>query len=168
MPTFCRAPSRGPRRRDRRAARKALGPEERGAAAVEFGLILPLLVLLVFGIIEFGAAWSQNTDVRHGAREAGRLAAVNYDPLVETGAAQTATMVATACSRMGNDNGATVAMAFAAETETNIGDVVVVTVEQPFNSITGFVPISETLRSTIELRLERPATWAPTTTPIPC
>ncbi|MDH3756048.1 MAG: pilus assembly protein, partial [Acidimicrobiia bacterium] len=50
---------------------------ERGAAAVEFAIVLPLLVLVIFGTVEFGAAWSQKTDVNHGAREAARLAAVN-------------------------------------------------------------------------------------------
>ncbi len=30
------------------------GREDRGAAALEFGLILPILVMLVFGVIAFG------------------------------------------------------------------------------------------------------------------
>ena len=46
---------------------------ERGAAAVEFALILPLLVMLVFGIIEFGRGYNAKIEltgaVREGARE---------------------------------------------------------------------------------------------------
>ncbi len=32
-------------------------PNERGVSAVEFALILPLLVLITFGIIEFGTVY---------------------------------------------------------------------------------------------------------------
>lgn len=50
---------------------------ERGANLVEFALVAPLIFLLLFGTIEFGWAFAQNLDVKHTAREAGRLAAVN-------------------------------------------------------------------------------------------
>lgn len=51
--------------------------DERGANLVEFALVAPLLFALLFGMIEFGWAFAQNLDVKHTAREAGRLAAVN-------------------------------------------------------------------------------------------
>lgn len=43
---------------------------------VEFALILPLLVLVVFGIIEFGATFNNYQAVRQGVREAAREGAV--------------------------------------------------------------------------------------------
>lgn len=45
---------------------------ERGAAAVEFALILPVLLLLLLGIIEFGAAYNAQILVTNAAREAAR------------------------------------------------------------------------------------------------
>jgi Flp pilus assembly protein TadG len=48
-----------------------------GAAIVEFALITPLVVLLVFGVIEFGIAYNQQIELRSAAREGGRLAAVD-------------------------------------------------------------------------------------------
>lgn len=50
---------------------------ERGAAAVEFGLIAIVLFTLLFGVIQFGIwfwAWQAGG---HAAREAARAAAVN-------------------------------------------------------------------------------------------
>jgi Flp pilus assembly protein TadG len=56
------------------------GRRERGASIVEFAIVAPLLFLLLFGIIDFGWAFSQNLDVKHAAREGARLAAVNAAP----------------------------------------------------------------------------------------
>jgi Flp pilus assembly protein TadG len=49
---------------------------ERGAAAVEFALIAPLLFMLIFGIIQFGLAWSEKEVFIQAAREGARYAAV--------------------------------------------------------------------------------------------
>jgi Flp pilus assembly protein TadG len=50
---------------------------DKGAAVVEFAVLAPLLLLLLLGIIEFGWLFGQLNDVRHGAREGARFAAVN-------------------------------------------------------------------------------------------
>jgi len=50
--------------------------EEKGASAVEFAVILPLLILLIFGIIEFGRMYNAYLALTHAAREGARLAAV--------------------------------------------------------------------------------------------
>jgi Flp pilus assembly protein TadG len=49
---------------------------ERGAAAVEFALILPILVLLVFGIVEFAIAYNHQQGLHAAAREGARVAAL--------------------------------------------------------------------------------------------
>jgi Flp pilus assembly protein TadG len=48
----------------------------RGQAVIEFALILPLLLLLCFGITEFGRAWMTMNILTSAAREGVRLAAV--------------------------------------------------------------------------------------------
>ena len=48
---------------------------EGGAAAVEFVLVVPVLVIFVFGIIGFGIAFMQMQTIRGALREGGRAAA---------------------------------------------------------------------------------------------
>lgn len=50
---------------------------ERGAVAVEFVLVLPLLILLVFGIVEFGRGYNAKVTLTHAAREAVREYTIN-------------------------------------------------------------------------------------------
>lgn len=56
--------------------KRARPGRERGAAAVEFALLLPLLLLIVFGIIDFGRALNTQITLTQAAREGARLAAL--------------------------------------------------------------------------------------------
>ncbi len=49
---------------------------QRGQAMVEMALILPILILLIFGIIEFGRIFASYLMVNNAAREGARYAAV--------------------------------------------------------------------------------------------
>ena len=49
---------------------------QRGAATVELALVLPLFLLVVFGMIEFGLTYNNYISLRQGAREATRQGAV--------------------------------------------------------------------------------------------
>ncbi len=49
---------------------------ERGAVAVEFALIVPLLMLLVFGIMEFGYMLNRDTVVSNASRDGARVASL--------------------------------------------------------------------------------------------
>ena len=49
---------------------------EAGQALVEFALVVPLLLLLVVGVIEFGRAWNVSQAVNYAARQGARTAAV--------------------------------------------------------------------------------------------
>jgi Flp pilus assembly protein TadG len=53
---------------------------ERGQALIEFALVLPLVLLLVFGVIDVGRAVNYWNDTTHLANEAARYAAVNNCP----------------------------------------------------------------------------------------
>jgi hypothetical protein len=53
--------------------------EERGAAALEFGLVFPLVIMVIFGIIQYGYHfWSLHTAAAT-AREAARMLIVGTD-----------------------------------------------------------------------------------------
>jgi Flp pilus assembly protein TadG len=137
--------------------------KERGANLVEFALIAPLLIMLVMGIIDFGWILSTQQDVRHGAREAARLAAVN--------AGSTATMATMVCDAMNVSSGAEVTFSYAGSTIGSSGSVVL---EAPVTSLTGFATLPfanaiypTTFTETVDFRLEQPATWIPGTG-VPC
>lgn len=56
-----------------------------GAAALEFALVLPVLVLILFGIIDYGLYFSNNIDAESGVQTAARQAIVgNLDPTCTT------------------------------------------------------------------------------------
>jgi Flp pilus assembly protein TadG len=129
---------------------------EKGAALVEFAVLAPLLIILVLGIVEFGWLFGQYNDVRHGAREGARFAAVNAGDSSEVrdtvcsamdGLDAGMTLITIELDRDGDDRGDTGTIAVTAEVSSLSGVPL----------ISGFLP-SE-LSSAIEFRLEQPATW---------
>jgi Flp pilus assembly protein TadG len=52
------------------------GERDRGAAMVELALILPILILLLVGIIEFGIAYNRQITIQGAAREGARALAL--------------------------------------------------------------------------------------------
>lgn len=104
--------------------------DERGAAAVEFALVLPLLVLLLFGIIEFGSVYNAQLMVTGAAREAAREMAIGGDPATATDAAVGA---ATGLGLTGEH------VSIAPGSCDDDGDVTVV-IEYPKASLTGLFP----------------------------
>jgi Flp pilus assembly protein TadG len=47
-----------------------------GQAAVEFALVLPFLLVMLIGIVEFGRAWNQHQVITDAARESARKASL--------------------------------------------------------------------------------------------
>ncbi|AXJ08255.1 TadE/TadG family type IV pilus assembly protein [Arthrobacter sp. PM3] len=63
---------------------------ERGAVAVEFALLAPVLVMLLLGITEFGRAYNAQVTLSAAAREGVRVMAIGNSPTAARTAAKNA------------------------------------------------------------------------------
>jgi len=113
--------------------------QQKGQSLVEFALLLPMLVVILFGAVEFGRLWMTMNVLTGAAREGARVAAVT---------APNAALVQTAVNNVlagANLNGATVTVA-----GPNAANSVTVTVRINYTVLTGtIVPgISGTLQLT--------------------
>lgn len=124
---------------------------DKGASLVEFALIAPFLILLLLGIIEFGYLFGEFNDVRHGAREGARIAAVN--------AGDNTFLHTETCNKM--DLTTNVTVKFTDGSTGSIGDAGTVEVRATPGSLSGLglieIFLPNTLTSTVEFRLEQPS-----------
>jgi Flp pilus assembly protein TadG len=74
----------------KRRRHAASNSRDRGSVAVEFALLLPVLLLLIFGIIDFGRAINDQITLTQAAREGARLASLGYSTSAVTTRAQSA------------------------------------------------------------------------------
>lgn len=132
---------------------------DRGANLVEFAIVLPFLLLLLLGMIEFSWTLATHLDVRQGAREGARITAVNTPDSGNTA------LAAEICNRMdlvGNDT-ATI-ITWASDGTPEVGEGVTVTVTTPHSTLTGVIDWAfgglTTLKSTVEIRIEQPPDWS--------
>lgn len=96
--------------------------EERGVVAIELGILLPVIIMLLLGLIEGAWALNQQLTLQHAAREAVRVHALGSgDP--QTAAANAASPTVTGVS--------------VATTGCTRGQPTTVTVTAPFQSLTG-------------------------------
>ncbi len=128
---------------------------EKGASLVEFAMVAPFLILLLFGIIEFAWVFATNLDVKHGAREGARITAVNTP---DTGNVDLAAEI---CSRMELVGSNTLtSITWASDTTPAVGEGVTVTVSTPLTTLTGIMDWAfggaPPLDSTVEIRIEQP------------
>ena len=139
---------------------------EQGASLVEFALTLPLLLALLFGLIEMSWAFSQTNDIRHGAREGARAAAVDIGTVSAVGQAVCDRMDVVAPAQ--NINVTLNQIATSSSGEGGVEALAQISVTADLKTITGFYDFllgSKTLTSTVEFRLEQPgggdgnATW---------
>jgi hypothetical protein len=64
---------------------RALLREDEGAAVVEFALVLPIFLLIVFGIIDFGRAFYTVNNIISAVREGSRYGAILAAPMSTAG-----------------------------------------------------------------------------------
>ena len=113
--------------------------KDRGAAAVEFALVMPVLVSLVVGIAEFGRAYNVQATLSGAAREGVRVMAVQND----AAAARAATKAAALPWSL-SDSQISISPSSCVSTPTSTASATVtVTYALPF--ITGFFGSSITL-----------------------
>ncbi len=122
-------------------------------------MVMPFLLLLLLGIVEFSWTFATNLDVKQGAREGARITAVN-EP-----AGGEAFLADEICSRMDlvGDDPAT-EIIWASESGTPVvGEGVTVTVRTPHSTLTGFLDWAfggiTHLESTVEIRIEQDPDW---------
>ncbi len=106
---------------------------DRGAAAVEFALVLPLLLLLVFGIIDAGRMLNMQLALTQAAREGVRVASLGGSAADATSRAEAAMFPVT---------GATASLTTACPAVPTAADDAVLSVARTYNYIT---PIQEIL-----------------------
>jgi hypothetical protein len=139
---------------------------ETGAALVEFAFVMPILVALLFGLVDFGFAFNSYISERQGAGEGGRQAIVaNFGsnstcPLTGAGSAslETKRLMCLVKDRIGLDETKTrVGISFGSAGYT-VGNPVLVCVEYPLSSVTQlFAPLldGKVLKTKAEMRVEQ-------------
>lgn len=63
---------------------RRVGGNEKGQALVELALVVPILLLLLFGVVEYGRIFAAYIAVTNGAREGARIASVGSTDAVIT------------------------------------------------------------------------------------
>jgi Flp pilus assembly protein TadG len=131
---------------------------DRGAAAVEFALIVPALILLIFGSIEFGLAVQARTVVGNAAREGVRVLSLSNSVSDSKQAVTTAlggisgAATATVVVSCKTPAGAT-CTAGGTDAQGNVGTVVVTLT---YTGVTGMFPqlTNATLTASSYMRIE--------------
>jgi Flp pilus assembly protein TadG len=124
---------------------------EGGQAFVEFVIVLPLLVLLIFGITQFGLAFRNYLAITDAARVAARAAAVKRtsDPCAAGGAARTAIE-----NTVSTGQWAEISSRITCTAGPNVGDQVKITIEYPYTIGLPGISASGNLTASATERLE--------------
>ena len=125
---------------------------ENGQAVVEFAVILPVLLMILFAILQFGIVFNNYIQVTAAAREGARKAAVSRS--LGVSAAETAATAAAKAAAPGlkqNNIGVT----YPNNPTLAQGSDVAVKVTYPYSiSLLGIIVKSGTLSSTTTMRVE--------------
>jgi Flp pilus assembly protein TadG len=113
---------------------------EHAQGLVEFAFVLPVLLLLVFGIIDFGNALKSYITTSSAAREAARYASIGNASATSgdilCNSSPTNTVVLKACGTMGDLNAAYASVNVSCSTACTSGNTATITTQYKYYYIT--------------------------------
>lgn len=119
---------------------------EKGAAAVEFALVVPILLLLLLGIVEFGRIYNAQMQLTAAARDGARIMSINSVPAqAETDARATVIASAGALHPDIDSTQINIAVSPAGTAVCTPGSTATVTVSYPLQFLSGLFGSSITL-----------------------
>jgi Flp pilus assembly protein TadG len=121
---------------------------ERGQTMTEFAIVLPILVVLLFGIIQFGIAFNNYVTITDAARAGARKGAVSRQSSNPAG--DCTSMVRSSAGDLDQTK-----LQVSCSSTWGIGDDVTVDVQYPYSiSLIGWVVKSGNLHTTVKERVE--------------
>ena len=138
---------------------------DRGAAALEFALVVPVLAVLVFGMIDYGLFFTDSLGARDGVRVAARQGSVEDftgscpSGYAGSGDSKLEKLACLAVDQTGAIGGDTYARVTTPD-GWGVGKDVVVCVAVVENGLTGFTPMpnNSTVHARLQVRIEQPPT----------
>jgi Flp pilus assembly protein TadG len=152
---------------------------EQGQATVEFAIVLPLVLLLIAGVIEFGKAFNYWLSLNHLANEGARWAAVNKLPPANssptTAEIKDYLLTQVAGQELHDDLSVSGRIKLCRDSDAGIGDEAQVRVQTPYSFpiVSGTANLAAglfggsssfgdiTLTGTSTVRLEQVPSWTP-------
>ena len=130
---------------------------------MEFALVVPVLLLIVFGIVDYGLFFSNTMASRTGVREAARQATVenfgagDCGPYTSSGNNNLSKMACLAIARTRRNRRGHLCQRWTRRTAGPKGDDVRVCVMITEQGVTGLTPLpgSGTVRTTLRMRIEQ-------------
>lgn len=125
---------------------RRLRKDDRGTAAIEFGLVLPLLMLILVGIIDFGNIYFTRLAMTNAAREGARVGVTMNEANAEGAALAAANAYL-------DQAGITASVTATTPSQENPTVTVTVTID-PYEPLIGLVPTPSRLSVSTSMRWE--------------
>lgn len=133
-------------------ARSTRHRADEGQALVEFALVAPVLLLVVFSIIQFGILFGRHLELQSATREGARKASIVYDHADPVAEARAAVLDALAINKAAD---VTVSVSPPPSPEWKHGQEITIRSSAPTRvSIMGVVAWNGTLHSEAQVRVE--------------
>lgn len=128
--------------------------DDRGAAAVEFALVVPILAALLFGVVDYGLLFTDTVSTRNGVREAARQGVVSKFSTATACAGTTfASLQCQTKLEIGALSGTALVKVYAPNGWVK-GKPLVVCAVVPNPGVIKFVPMPADVRSRVEMSIE--------------